>query len=249
LKDAANSIFLDYEVMLVPARRIEASACEIKSIVDDPRCDIIFAHGAPVRGLQWRGRYWSRRKFAELLAARIAPLQHIEWAGAHRDAQRNILLVSSTVIDAPRQRTHSLAVLQAIYENSFRASFDTENTKILRVGTVMGVDAQFPAFVDGLTKTRMVKKLRVRGDCMVRTCQLPAVARFAAGSLASVDSDPAYAVDGEISLNDYLDKRIGPKGTIKLALSHYLSIFGLLGVPAEFFLSGHKSCRSLDVFN
>lgn len=199
---------------------------------------IIFAHGAPVDGVQWFGRYASRRRFDALLGSREGPVRLI--AEKFGDIPRlRVLLTSSTVADSRPAKRGSLGDIQRRYEKSFEEAFPHCNAAIIRVGTLMAPEGQFPTMVGGLSRTLLLKRLRPRTNFRIRCCSSGELINSVSSTLIS-GSLLRYAVDHEISFNDFLGNSLNVR-SITIPSRYYLAIFGLLGMPADFFLCRQAS--------
>ncbi len=199
---------------------------------------IIFAHGTPVEGVQLFGRYASRKRFDFLLASREGPV----WRMGEKlgDIPRlRVLLISSTVADSQPPKSGSLGDMQRRYEKSFEEAFPNSNTTVIRVGTLIAPEGQFPAIVRRLSKTLLLKRLRPRKNFPIRCCTSAEVINSVSFHLKS--GPPLnYAVDHEILFNDFLNNCLNVR-SIAIPSRYYTAIFGLLGMPADFFMCCNTS--------
>ena len=218
----------------IGARELEEQLPAIDTALRLGNCTIIFAHGAPVEGLQLFGRYASQRRFDALLASRERPVRLVAEKLDDILPRLRIVLISSTVADSWPPKRSSLGDMQRRYEKCFETAFLRSNTTIIRIGTLMVPDGQFPTRVRGLSRTMLLKRLQPRTDFQIRCCSgEEAVNRVSANLLSGLQL--CYAVDHVIAFNDFLREGLNVR-SVAIPTHYYTTIFGLLGMPADFFM-------------
>lgn len=213
---------LGWEIETVSARALLAGAAVPGAPVD--LC--VLAHGKDVTG---RG---FGRRYDDILASRVAPMQAVLGSGAVGPDARCVLMSSTVACLGPEGR--DLPLLQRAYEAAFLAQRPAGD--ILRLGAMRGPRWQIDRGLPDMARTVVLKRLRSLGGTDIPWADDALLADALAHAMDSPDPVRAIVAHGSgFDVNGLLDGLGEMAPRLPLPAAWFRTVYALLGAPRAFF--------------
>jgi nucleoside-diphosphate-sugar epimerase len=186
-----------------------------------------FAHGKSVGVRRFAAH------FDDLLQSRTGVIEAA--AAIPALAKARTILISSTVacVTPPEREARDLPALQRRFETGFLERFPAGS--ILRVGAVFGPGSQIEDGLPLLAKTRVMKRIRMRGATDIPWIEGSRLGEVCLRMLEAIPAQKiAVANSDGFDINAVLDRAYHGRWKLRLPVAAFLGLYVALGMPRHF---------------